>query len=173
MELTNRPSKVIEQRPGTAGVAQTLDLMSALVKEYKKNPVIRELAVNLCAGLKQKDFRGEIARIHSFVKNQIRYIKDVHGVETLQTPLVTLEIGAGDCDDKSSLCASLLESIGHPTRFVAMGFLPGSYSHVTVQTKLGRGWRTVETTEPVELGWIPAQLQNIMIRHNGKPLKGR
>jgi transglutaminase-like putative cysteine protease len=166
MEIKKRPNKIIEQRPGPAGVAQTLDLMRELVKAGKRSQIIRELAVKLTEGLPQKDWFGEISRIHDFVKHHIRYVKDIRGVETLQLPEVTLEIGAGDCDDKSVLAASLLESIGHPTRFVAMGFLPNHYSHVTVQTRIGKNWRTVETTEPVGLGWVPAQLQNVMVRHN-------
>lgn len=166
MEIKIRPTQLIEQLPGAAGVAQTLNLMRGLTRMGKVNPAIREITAQITNGLPQKDFRGEIARVHDFVKNHIRYLKDIRGVETLQEPWVTLEIGAGDCDDKSVLAASMLESIGHPTRFVAMGFLPGAYSHVTVQTKLGKNWRTVETTEPVELGWIPPGIQNLMVRHN-------
>lgn len=147
--------------------------MRDLVTAFKTNPTIRELAIKVCAGLPQKDFTGEIKRIHEFVKNNIRYVRDVNGVETLQTPLATLEMGAGDCDDKSTLAAAMLESIGHPTRFVAMGFAPSSYSHVTVQTRIGSNWRTVETTEPVELGWIPAKIENLMIRHNRRSKRRR
>ena len=166
MEAKARPNKLINQANGRAGVRQTLKIMSELVSEYKKNQFIRETAVNLTAGLPQKDYVGEVRRIFNFVQNQIRYVRDVRGVETLQTPLVTLELKAGDCDDKSTLAAALLESIGHPTRFLAMGFLPGSYSHVTVQTRIGPKWIALETTEPVEMGWIPKNILNVMVRHN-------
>jgi len=164
-QLKGRPTKYIPQRPGSAGVAQTLDLMRKLTREGKKNQLIRELAVKLTRDLPQKDWMGEVAAIHNFVQNHIRYVRDVRGVETLQEPQVTLDVGSGDCDDKSILAASLLEAIGHPTRFVAMGFLPGNYCHVTVQTRIGPNWRTVETTEPVQLGWVPPGLRNVMVRH--------
>ncbi len=49
----------------------------------------------------------------------------------------------------------LLESIGHPTRFVAVGFRPHNYSHVYLETKIGNTWLGLETTEPVEVGWQP------------------
>ena len=40
----------------------------------------------------------------------------INGVETVQTPLRTLENEAGDCDDKSLLTATLLETFGFSTR---------------------------------------------------------
>ena len=75
-------------------------------------------------------------------------MRDVNGVETLQTPLVTMEIKQGDCDDQSVLLASLLESIGHPTRFVAIkqNFF-GPYVHVYTETRIGPKWYPLETTE--------------------------
>ncbi len=54
-------------------------------------------------------------KLHRFVRDNIRYIKDIRDVETVAYPDITLQQGQGDCDDKSVLLASLLESIGHPT----------------------------------------------------------
>lgn len=93
--------------------------------------------------------------IHRFVRDRIRYVKDIKGVETLQSPEKTLEIGQGDCDDKSVLVGALLESIGHPVRFKAIGFIPGVFSHVLPETKIGSKWIAVETTEPWPLGRLP------------------
>ena len=70
-------------------------------------------------------------------------------------PDVTVYIGQGDCDDKSLLVASLLLSIGHPSRFIAVGPESGVYDHVYVQTKIGNNWFGVETTENVIFGWEP------------------
>jgi len=140
--------------------------MSRLVKTYKKAPLIRELALHLTNNLPQKDWPREVAAIHAFVKNRIRYTKDVNGIETLQTPIQTLRLGAGDCDDKSVLAASLLEAIGHPTRFRAVGFLPNVFCHVLPETKIGPKWVTVETTEPVGIGWRPKNIKANMVRHN-------
>lgn len=90
-------------------------------------------------------------------------MRDIRGVETLHTPEVLLKQQAGDCDDKSVLLAALLESIGHVTRFVAVGFLPGVYSHVLVEVLLGGEWVPLETTEPVEVGWYPANVRERMV----------
>ena len=140
--------------------------MSALVKKYKTSKPVRELSIQLTNRLQQKDFYGQIVALHDFVKNHIRYIWDVNGVETLQPPTETLRLRAGDCDDKSILVATMLESIGHPTRFLAVGFAPESLSHVLVQTKFKNYWVSVECTEPVKLGWKPKNIKNYMVQHN-------
>lgn len=151
---------------GAPGIRATLKLMSRIVRRYKTDPVIRELALRITGSLQQKNFVGEARAIHHYVKEHIRYVKDVAGVETIQTPIQTLRLKAGDCDDKSTLVAALLESIGHPTRFIAVGFRPKSLSHVYVQTKLGAKWVGVETTEPVDFGWCPKNVKCVMLQHN-------
>lgn len=154
---------------GRAGVEATLAIMSRLVKEGKKTPAIRAKAVALTSALSQKNWTGEIAALHKFVRDNIRYVKDINGVETVHTADAVLRIGSGDCDDKSILLASLLESIGHPTRFVAVGFQPGKFSHVFVQTRVGRNpgkWLSLETTEPVRVGWQPANVVSRIVKHN-------
>ena len=151
---------------GKAGIRLTLKIMGKLVKDYRHTRAIRELALKLTENLQQKNFYGEAQALHHFVKERIRYVKDVKNVETLQSPFQTLRLKAGDCDDKSILVASLLESIGHPTRFIAVGFTPNSLSHVFVQTKIGNKWVSVECTEPVPLGWTPKNIKNMMTHNN-------
>ena len=86
-------------------------------------------------------------------------------METVATPDATLESGQGECDDKATLVAAMLEAIGHPTRFVAIGFEPGILDHVYTETMIGPRWYTVETTEPVEVGWVPRGVREKMIVH--------
>lgn len=166
--LTNQRSVLKSIPSGRAGVRATLDEMRQLVKAYKKNMLVRETAAGLSEGLAQKNYLGEIKTMHAFVRDKIRYIRDIHGIETIHTPEYTLQRGYGDCDDKSTLLASLLESIGHPTRFVAVGKAPGKFSHVYVETLVGnkRGWFPLETTEPVPAGWAPPNMRSRMIVHN-------
>lgn len=151
---------------GRAGVLVTLQLMRRLARAAKKSLPVRLLSLELTNGSAQKDWIGEVRALHVFVRDRIRYVRDIRGVETLQTPEKTLELQQGDCDDKSTLLASMLESIGHPTRFVAVGFRPGRFSHVYVETKIGPKWIAAETTEPVDLGWSPRNVQSTLIVHN-------
>lgn len=161
--LTAGLSAIPDGKPGTLA---TLKLMRELVRQGKKTLPIRSLAVELVRGNAQKDWLGEVRSIQEFVRDRIRYVKDVVDVETLQTPDKTLLIGSGDCDDKSVLAASLLEAIGHPTRFVAVSFDGLEYVHVYPETLVGRAWLSVETTEPVSVGWQPSGVVERMVVHN-------
>lgn len=153
---------------GDAGTKATLNLMAALVRRYKKHYPIRALALSLVAPLIPKDWHGEVARLHGFVRDRIRYVKDIYGVETLATPERTLEIGQGDCDDKSLLLATLLESIGHPTRLVAVAVRPRrQFCHVYVETKVGPGWIPLEATEPWPAGMAVPNATRRLVVHTG------
>lgn len=129
--------------------------MRGFVDQYKISPIIRELALSLTRHLPQKDFGGEINSLFSYVQNSIRYVRDINGVETVQTPVKTLEYGQGDCDDKAVLLGTMLESLGHPVRFYAVGFQKGNISHVLLECNLNGQWIALETTEPVPFGWRP------------------
>lgn len=164
-----QPNYILSSIPnGTQGVRATLREMSRIVKAYKANPQIRELALRLTANLPPKNWRAEVNAIFQFVRDGIRYVKDIQGIETLHTPVQLLRLGAGDCDDKSILAASLLASIGHPTRFIACGFVgDGSFSHVFAQTKIAGKWVTLECTmSEWPLGKTPKGIKNIMKQHN-------
>lgn len=128
--------------------------MRTLAKAGAITPQIRLLAINLCSRLRPQDFRGEAVLLHNFVRDEIRYIRDVQGVETVQTPEATLEIGAGDCDDKATLCASLFNSIGIKARFCVLN-RSGSLCHVWTQALIGGKWENSETTINLDFGESP------------------
>lgn len=137
---------------GAPGTKATLNYMRRFVREYKKTLPVRQLALSLIRDLPgHKNWVGQIKRLHSYVQRRVQYVRDINGVETLQTPLVTMQIKQGDCDDQSVLLASLLESIGHPTRFVAIkqNFF-GNFVHVYTETRIGPKWYPLETTEKME-----------------------
>lgn len=164
----HRPSFIGRIPSGREGIKATLHAMSRLTRAFKKDAGIRELAASLIRDLPQYDTAGAVRALHAFVRDHIRYTSDIRGVETLQTPRATLELRIGDCDDKSTLLAALLESIGRPTRFVAVGFGEGGgHSHVLVEVRAGRsGWVPLETIKPVEAGWGPAGVKRRMVAHN-------
>lgn len=151
---------------GEAGIRDTLRAMSHITKAFKKSPVIRELALKLVSSLPQKKWFSEARKIHAFVRDRIRYVKDIRGVETLQTPVQTLRIGQGDCDDHSILIASLLEAIGHKTRFLAIGFTPQKFTHVFPQVNISNQWITLEATEKWKMGRGPKNIKSMLTQHN-------
>lgn len=151
---------------GMGGIKATLAAMSAFVNQYKYDPRIRGLAVELTLHLPQKYYAGEANALFQFVRDQIRYVQDIAGMETVQSPVATLDNGAGDCDDKATLLAALLESINHKTRFIACGFRPGEISHVYVETKVGQSWVPLDATEDVAMGWAPPGIVTRKEWHN-------
>lgn len=154
--------------PGAAGTRRTLDYMRQLVRTFKKSVPIRQLAFAIIDRVRgHKNFSAQVRAIHNWVQSNIQYVKDVNGVETLATPTKTLEFGKGDCDDQAVLLASLLESIGHPTRFVAIKLQPfGPFVHVFTETKIGPRWYPLETTELWPAGKGPPKFAARMVRDN-------
>lgn len=175
MNLAIPPMRLALIRDGADGITDTLNIMAALVRQYKKNPAIRTLAVQLARsgspGL-SKNWGGQIVAIFNWVRTNVAYVQDVTEIETLQTPLATIDQGAGDCDDMVTLLAALLEAVGLHTRFVAIGFVaPDEYEHVFLQVEFpdGRRWVSLDPTEREQPGWSPTDRLSpaaIMIKDN-------
>lgn len=163
---TPTTARLMQIPGGKAGIIRTLKLMRELVRQGKIDMTIRQLALKLVAHLPQKAWRAQINALFEFVREEIRYVHDINGIETLHTARKVLELGSGDCDDKAILLASLLESVGHPTRFMAIGFAPDEYEHVLVDTKVGDFWLPLDATEPFDAGWNPPNVVSRLIIKN-------
>jgi transglutaminase-like putative cysteine protease len=169
MQLDRTPPTYLGQLPdGALGTRKTLQIMSELVRSYKRPGTLTwQAAHDLVAALPGKNWAAEVRVLHEYVRDHIRYTRDTHGTESVQTPDATLvDIKQGDCDDKATALAALLEAIGHPTRFVAIGKRPGTYSHVFVQTRLGTQWVSLDPTMQVPAGWAPPGGVSYMIANN-------
>lgn len=165
-----RPFRLIGLPSGMPGVRTTLKQMAALVRMYKVDPGVREVAQDLTRHLQSYDKAGEVSVLHAFCRDQIRYVGDVESVETLQTPVYTLEKGSGDCDDKAVLLNTLLATVGYQTVFFAMGMNGEFFSHVTAGVRLGTRTLPLETIVPQgsmgpgsgEIGWLPPEAAPIL-----------
>lgn len=154
----------------------TLSLMVSYVRAYRVDVDVRELAIQVTNVCDSRDLACEVTALQHWVRDHIRYVRDVRNVETLQTPKATLRLGAGDCDDQAVLLACLLESIGFRTRFEAIGVRGGGYEHVISAVQLGTNrngepvWVPLETifqTDPrtgfsIEPGWLPPDTTRLM-----------
>ncbi len=133
-------------------------MMRGIVRASLRSPdmTVRHKAIQIVDRLPSKDFRAELFAVWNWVDRRIRFVRDIRGLETLQTPERTLEIGAGDCDDHAILLAALLENLGFRTRFHAVGFAPGRYSHVLSEAWIDGKWVPLETTvKGAYIGWYP------------------
>ena len=143
---------------GEAGIFNTLRLMRELVNQYKTDPNIRQAAIGVAFLTPAQDDIAEVEAVYSFVRDHIRYTKDVWGIETLATPDKVLAMRVGDCDDMTVLLSAMLESIGYPTRFVIEGYQDGAgWEHVYLEVYLLGGWVPLDPTEQVAMGWQPPE----------------
>ncbi len=157
---------------------ETLKAMRLLVLAGKVSPRVRQLAESVVAPLRGKDYRGEVEACFDCVADRVRYLRDPFEVEMLHTTDQALDSGQADCDGQAVLLAAMLESIGHRTRFCAVGFQPHIYTHVYCETpighKIGRAgkrvpnWHACDTTEPHGVGWRPPGIVCVQIIHNRK-----
>lgn len=141
---------------GLPGVLQTLGAMRALVSAYRVHPTIRQAATSAAFLTPERDEFSECRAVFQYVRDSIRYIRDVHDVETLSTPDKTLHGMIGDCDDQATLLCAMFESIGYPTRFVVAGYSdPRQFDHVYAQVFACGQWIDCDPTEHHPFGWSP------------------
>lgn len=147
---------VVNLSSGLTGILETLGQMRSMVKQCRTDPTIRQAATNLIFLTPEKDQASEAEAIFNWVRDNVRYVRDVHDVETLSTPMITLSGRVGDCDDQTVLLASMLEAVGYPTRFVIEGYHSAdSYEHVYLETLINGYWVGMDPTENNPMGWTP------------------
>lgn len=178
---------------GLDAVRATLGKMRAIIRKYRTDVTTARTARHLIVACGIKDLRQSrkqaITCLQNWVRDNIIYVYDPNGAEWLQTPPETLSIGTGDCDDKTLLLLSLLESIGFETELLAVGgsgagwqvdpgnladpAQPPPYSHVLGAVRCGPltgrlppfldGWLTLETiVAGAQPGYKPPGIRVIM-----------
>jgi transglutaminase-like putative cysteine protease len=144
---------------GDSAIRKTVMHMARLVfgPEGVQHPEVRIAAIEAARGsLKNVN---EIEAVFQWVKKNIEFRGE--NAETLQSPVVTLRLRAGDCDDHSVLMGALLASLGYQVRFKTVATIPSnprafSHVYVVVQDKRSRQWVPVDTTVRMStVGWEP------------------
>jgi hypothetical protein len=148
------PSLII-QHPRTAWVKditsneeQRQELWNIITK-YTGNPVLVEFAAKLIRlnNIPARDEKSLVRYIQLFVQQKIKFFREYP--ERWQSPLQTLALGIGDCDDKTILVGSILRSFRIPVQLVFLRFsnIPGkpAFAHVYPRAKIDGKWIAVET----------------------------
>ncbi len=147
---------------GIAGVDATVRKVVELAHGIygSKSAKIRAAAIDIVreAGIPDKDYFGEIVAIHNWVRDNIRYVRDPIGQETLSYPEETLfNSKAGDCDDMTTLEIALLGAIGMEAYPVVIGMFPNHFSHIYLHAKVpegkGRNAGRVLPLDPIMKNW--------------------
>jgi hypothetical protein len=147
---------------GDTAISTTIRVMQHLVlgPEGVRSPEVRIAAIEAARGSQRG--MSEIESVFSWVKNNIEFRGE--NAEFLQTPKVTLQLKAGDCDDHAVLTAALLRSLGFTVRFntvAAVPSAPSQFSHVYVEVKERRSgkWIPLDTTVARSYpGWQPERI---------------
>lgn len=170
---------------GSAGINATLKVMVSIVRGLKSPTADPQQLAQLSA-LAARLFQAadcpqsppqnvcQARALFGYVRDNIYYMSDPDEVETVRFPLQTLQLGAGDCDDKSLLLAALASSVGFKTRFAAwrLGADPIP-THVSAQLLVnGMGWQNAEVI-PIDadgngasdLGWQPPDATFVRLAH--------
>jgi hypothetical protein len=156
---------------GPARTRETLKTMRLLTIDGKCQPIVRDTACRIAQRCASQDFLCEIECVFRWVRDNIRYIRDVNDVETVHFADQIMAQRWGDCDDASVLLASMLESIGCSTRFVSVAFAGDDYSHVLAEVDVtaydvpaavptrsdvdGSVWLSLDATTREKFGWFP------------------
>lgn len=156
---------------GEPGTDATLRTIGRLVKAALRDPRIRHLALDI---LRQRNADSiqplsSIRAIYNWIKANIRYVLDPINVETVQAPEVTLELGAGDCDDHAALLAALCMSVGIPVRFVVLGSSPSTFEHIYPEAQANGKWVPADTASALPFGIVPRMPVKKVYAYTGEP----
>ena len=106
---------------------EQLRLLRSFIEDYRQAPSVRDLAVELARQCEPRDKKAQALAVANWVKENIYYVHELP--ERFQTPIVTLEKRAGDCDDHTALIGAMIESIGIKCAMVVMN-IDGRWRHI-------------------------------------------
>jgi hypothetical protein len=151
----------LSELPG-GGVAATDATLREIARicqnDLRQSPAVRFQATQILGSVSGKDHVGEARALFEWVRRHVRYQKDPVGIETVQSPVVTLRLRAGDCDDHAALLASLAIAVGIPARFRVLGASADNFIHIVPELYAGGRWWWADTTERLPFGVRPRPL---------------
>lgn len=158
---------------GDDAIYATVQRMASIIRESSKSPLIREWARTILERVQVNKKYDEAQAIHNFVRDNVRYTRDPHGWEYIQTPPVLLggieqylrrraARPIGDCDDMTVLSLSLMKSVGFPVVIKTVGYGP-RFSHVYGMVYVDGKWAVTDTVRPDKwLGWESSGIARVM-----------
>lgn len=133
------------------GPRHTLEKMeeAAIGPRGEQSIRVRQFTEAVVRGLEPKDYLGEIVAVRNvFLQRSprtgaplFRYMNDPRHVELVKDPermveeVETLGSTQVDCDEITCLAGTMCLCLGREVEWVALGFQPGSLSHVGVRVR--------------------------------------
>lgn len=136
---------VTERKVSFASQPQQIMWLRGMVDSYRETYPIRARARDIAFRQRScppRDPTCQALAIAGWVQDNITYVNEMP--ETFQTPTTTVAEGYGDCDDFSTLIASMCESLGIATELVGMEWGQGAaryYKHIFPRAVVPQGGR--------------------------------
>jgi transglutaminase-like putative cysteine protease len=158
----------ITKQTGLTGIWQTMYIMRELVRKSIDDRIVKETAVKIIRDIPPQDNFSQIKALFDYVRNNVKYVKDIYSVEEIQTPFrmiknIEQKKAFGDCDDMSLLLASLLHNIGFKTRFVVIATTPKMYNHIRTEVFYNNYWLPLEATSKKPIGYKMTSYEDPLI----------
>lgn len=162
--LRDRPAPTM-RRHEIRSLDDRIKHLRALAISGAADPTLRMMTARLLARkcgaqwcIPERDYPKEIRAVFSAVRQHVRYTRDTEHADLYQHPLRTLQSGAGDCDDFSSLLAAMLLSIGYPVHYrVIRSEGARDWNHIYVMVGLPpqkpERWVALDATVAMPPGW--------------------
>lgn len=103
-----------------------------------RHALVRATAIDVvrAAGARGHDPERQLSALFRWVRDAVLFVGDVAGTQTVQSPLYTLHVMAGNCVQRAVLLAALARSIGLRAnlrlRAIAASPRSNAFSHVYV-----------------------------------------
>lgn len=133
---------------GERGTAQTIKVMRQLVDQALSDSSFVRKAVDIVRPVPAYNELAELNRIYSWVKSNIRFVKDPVSKEKLMPLTELLKSRAEDCDGHALLTAGLATAVGYPARWITISTDPSNpaeFTHIWTEAEMPPGSST----------WIP------------------
>lgn len=130
-------------------VEQTISIMAGFVDRHCTDLWALDAVQHIvhASNLVDGDIQGLCNAVDDWIMARVKYWQDVEGVETIQSPIVTLQRGMGDCDDMATLAATLLRAAGVKPYIVLMGYDGADYpTHVCCAAAYSNGLCVIDST---------------------------
>jgi hypothetical protein len=121
------------------GNFDTIAIMRDVARKRAAHPKVRQLVLSILNenGVKSHDFIDEAIALGTFVRDNVRYVRDPNDIEQLHDPLFLINqissgTARGDCDDQALLLSTMLLSIGAQPFFCICRYreMSGPFNHI-------------------------------------------
>ena len=120
--------------------------LKKLIYEDMNHPKVRILAQQITKSYNTN--LGKARAIYNWIKQNIYYTREPDGMDIYLSPSRTIELGRGDCDEASSLFASLAGIVGVPVKLKIVTQDRKVWSHVYPLALNGK-WLPYDAAAPV------------------------